>query len=162
MVALVRRFRRAALIALSLATVGVAAAAHDYIVVRSTDPAIAPGRGLDGGQRLAVAVGRTITLMHASGDVVQVKGAAGGVVVPTRKAAGADAQRLEELRVIVSTDSRQVTEGLGQHRTRGGVCPTPASLTTLDAIAQVQSAGCTDEAAKALDAWIASHPAPES
>jgi hypothetical protein len=151
---------RRTLFGLAAALVAGVAAAHDYVVVKSGDPAIAVGRSLDGGQRLALGPGRTVTLMHATGDIVLLKGAADGVVVvPQRKAAKPDAERLEMFRMMVSTDTRQVSEGLGRRRTRGGVCPAAASLTTLEAIAEVEAAGCAAEASDALDAWIDTHPA---
>ena len=37
------------------------------------------GQGFDAGAKLQLAPGKVLTLMHASGDIVRVKGAAGGV-----------------------------------------------------------------------------------
>ena len=160
MVAILKSVRRAFLPALAVAAIGGAAAAHDYVVVATTEPAIVRGTGVDGGQRLAVAPGRSVTLMHAGGALVMLKGAAGGVVAPLRKTAAADTARLEVFRTMVSAKPRETTEGLGSRRTRGGVCPAPDSLTSLDAIAQVQSA-CPEAAAEALGAWLARTPAEE-
>lgn len=157
-----RHLRRATLAALALATIGgAAAAARDYVVVASTEPTVPRGLTIDAGMRLAVTPGRSVTLMHASGDVLKLNGAAGGVVAPARKAASADAARLEVLRVMVTPNTREVSVGSAQRRSRGGVCPSPDSLTTLDAIAAVQTAGCADIAASAFEAWLAAHPAVE-
>jgi len=157
MVAMLKLLHRAALPALALALIAGAAAAHDYIVVASTEPAIARGVAVDGGQKLAVAPGRQVTLMHASGDLLVLKGAAGGVTAPKRKAGDAETARLEVFRTMVAPKPRDVTEGLGARRTRGGVCPEAGALSDLDAIAQAQTGGCPDPAAQALEAWIAGH-----
>ena len=156
-----RYLRRATLAALALVAIGGAAAARDYVVVASTEPTVPRGLTVDAGARLAVTPGRSVTLMHASGDVLKLNGAAGGVVAPARKAASADAARLEVLRAMVTPNTREVTEGAGQRRSRGGVCPSANLLTTLDAIAEVQAAGCGDVAAGAFEAWLAAHPAME-
>jgi hypothetical protein len=160
MVAIPSLIRRAALPALALALIGATAAAHDYVVVATTEPAIVRGTAVDSGQRLAVAPGHSVTLMHAGGALVMLKGARGGVVAPLRKTAAADTARLEVFRTMVAAKPREQTEGLGSRRTRGGVCPAPDSLLSLDAIAQVQPA-CPEAAAEALGAWLARAPAEE-
>lgn len=140
-------------LALALA-LGASAAAHDYIVVASSDPAVAPGQGFDAGARVPLAAGRTATLMYASGDLVALKGAAGGVVLPARRANSAEAQRLDVLRMMVgpAPTGQAVT---ARHR---GVCPALEALTTLDDIAQVYQAGCAELGRTALAAWIEAHP----
>lgn len=156
-----RTLRAAVLPALLCSALAGAAAAHDYIVVASSEPAIARGLAVDGGQKLAVAPGHAITLMHASGALFMLRGAAGGVVAPKHKAVDVETARLEVFRTLVAAKPREVSEGLGARRTRGGVCPAADSLMSLDAIAQVQAAGCTAPAAQALEAWIAAHPPEE-
>ncbi|HET6971553.1 MAG TPA: hypothetical protein VFH92_10545, partial [Phenylobacterium sp.] len=135
-----------------------AAAAHDYVVVASSDPAIPRGQAVDAGARLPLASGRTVTLMYASGDLVTLKGASGGVVAPSRQANSTQAQRLAVLRMMLAPEA---TSGSGGKLTkaRGGICPAPASLSTLDDIAGVAEAGCADEARAAFEAWLAAHPA---
>ncbi len=160
MVAILKLLRRTFLPALAVVAFGGAAAAHDYVVVATTDPAVARGTAVNGGQRLAIAPGRSVTLMHAGGALVMLKGAAGGVVAPLRKTAAADTARLEVFRTMVAAKPREKTEGLGAQRKRG-VCPAPDSLTSLDAIAQVQPA-CPEAAAEALGAWLARTPAEEA
>lgn len=160
MVAILKLLRRAALPGLACALIGGAACAHDYVVVATTEPAIVRGTAVDGGQRLAISPGHSVTLMHAGGALVTLKGANGGVVAPLRKTASADTARLEVFRTMVAAKPREKTEGLGSRRTRGGVCPSPDTLTSLDAIAQVQPA-CPEAAAEALGAWLARTPAEE-
>lgn len=146
---------------LALATFAGAATARDYIVVGSTDPAIARGASYDGGATIPLAPGRTLTLMHASGDMIRLKGATGGVVAPKRQAGQAEAERLAVLRVIVSPPDRK-SSGLYATRTRAGICPEAASIQTLDAIVQVHQGGCAAEAEQALEAWVAAHPATDA
>ena len=161
MVAHLRMLGRASLPAVIAALIAAAAAAHEYVVVASTEPAVTRGLGVDGGQKLAVAPGHAITLMHASGDLLTLKGAAGGVTAPKRQAQSADAARLEVLRTIVAAKPEDTREGLGSRRRTRGVCPAPESLTSLDAIAAVQGP-CPEAAERALEAWIAAHAPPES
>jgi hypothetical protein len=153
------RFRTTSLLAgLALALLATAAAARDYVVVSSTDPAIARGQTFEAGARLAVGPGKAITLMHASGDLVRLRGVAGGVLLPKRVASQGDADRLAILKVIVAPAERSQSGGIKLARTRAGVCPPAENVTTLDAVVQVYQAGCAAVAAEALDAWFASHP----
>lgn len=145
----------APLFALAFAAMAGAAAARDYVVVASSDPAYARGQGLESGARLSLAPGRTLTLMHASGDLLRVKGAASGVVLPVRKANQAEADRLAILRIMVAPAAREMVGDGRVARTRAGICPSPETLETLDAMVQVHQSGCKDAAAQALEAWIA-------
>jgi hypothetical protein len=145
------------ILGLALAALAGAAAASDYIVVGSTDPTIARGQAFDSGVTVALTPGRTLTLMHASGDLVRLTGAPGGVLLPRRQSSQADAERLAILKVIVSRD--QKTPGVARPmRTRAGICPEASAITTLDGVVQAHQGGCSGEAIQALDAWIASHP----
>lgn len=154
------RFRPFVL-ALALSALAGAAAARDYIVVGSTDPTITRGQGYDSGAPVSLAPGRTLTLMHASGDLLRLRGASGVIRLPHRQANQAEADRLAILRVIVAPADSQVAGGMRPTRTRAGVCPEAAAITTLDAIVQVHRGGCAAEAAQALEAWIAAHPPAE-
>lgn len=153
---------RTLLLGLAFAALAGAAAAADYIVVASSDPAIARGTAYDGGAKVALAAGRTLTLMHASGDTIRLKGAANGVVLPTRRAGQGEAERLAMLRIIVAPPQPQTKSSLYATRTRAGVCPEVSAITTLDAIVQVHAGGCATEAAQALEAWLAAHPPTEA
>jgi hypothetical protein len=153
------RFRFASLLAgFALAAFATAAAARDYVVVSSNDPAVARGQSFAAGARLPLPAGKTATLMHASGDLVRIKGAAGGVLLPRRAASQGEADRLAILKEIVAPAERSTVGGMKLAKTRGGVCPRPEAVAALDAIVQVHEAGCPTVAAQALDAWFASHP----
>ena len=155
------RFRLASILAgLTLAAFATAAAARDYVVVSSTDPAVARGQTFMAGARLAIGTGKTVTLMHASGDLVRLRGATGGVLLPKRVASEGDADRLAILKVIVAPAERSTSGGIKLARTRAGICPPTETVTTLDAVVQVYQAGCATVAAEALEAWFASHPPP--
>lgn len=140
-------------LALVVAALAGAAAATDYVVVASTDPAVHRGLEVSAGQRLMLAAGATATLMHASGDVVVLKGSISGATAPrSRPANQAESDRMAVLRLMVSTTSRTVTAPPAG-RTRA-LCPPASALVTLDGIAEAGKAGCTDAAAEALDAYV--------
>lgn len=150
---------RALLLGLGLAGVAAtAAAASDYVVVASSNPAIARGQTFDSGGRLALPMGQTLTLMHASGTVFTVKGAAGGVLLPRRPASSEDADRLATLRFIIAPADRPAQPAPTRIRTRGGVCPLPAALTSLNDIRDAVANGCPESAGPAFDAWLAAAP----
>lgn len=155
-----RRFR-ILLAAAAFAAVASAAAARDYVVVGSNDPAFRRGQGFESGARLDLAPGRTLTLMHASGDVMRIEGAAGGVVLPVRKANQAEADRLAILRVMVAPAAKERVGDGRVARTRSGICPPAETLQALDPIVQVHEAGCKAVAAQALEAWISARTPPE-
>ena len=126
-----------------------AAQAADYVVVKSTDPGIKAGLTLNGGEKVNLAAGQTLTLIAAAGDVTTLKGSAAGAVAPARRTAQADANRLAALKVLIDPPPEGRTFG-GR---RGGVCPDPAALKTLDDILAVQDAGCAAAARVALEAY---------
>jgi hypothetical protein len=138
-------------VALSFAF-GGAAAASDYIVVSSTDPAIKRGQAFDAGAKVPLGAGKTLTLMRASGELVTVRGGAAGVTVPSAKLAAADAARFETIRALVSPPPEGRTFGAR----RGGICPALESLQTLDDIVRVaEQSGCKTVARQALDNYLA-------
>jgi hypothetical protein len=151
-------FRSRVLLGVALAALASSAGARDYIVVASTDPAIARGATYDAGTRLTLASGAKVTLMHASGGVLALRGARGGVVLPRREVVSADAGRLAILKVIVSPAERRVVGGGRLARTRGGICPGPESLVTLDDIAAAAAANCAEPAQTALAAYLEHAP----
>ncbi|PZQ64439.1 MAG: hypothetical protein DI570_05545 [Phenylobacterium zucineum] len=136
---------------LALAAVAGVAVARDYIVVSSTDPALVRGQSFPAGATVSLAPGRTLTLMHASGNLVTVRGAAAGVVMlPGRQSSQVEADRLAIMRTLVAPAPKT-----GLRATRGGICPDVASLASLDAIALAYQSGCRPVASEALEAWIA-------
>jgi len=130
-----------------------AASASDYIVVASTDPAVKRGQPVDAGARLAVAAGKTLTLMRASGEVTTLTAGPAGVVAPGVRMASADGGRLETLKALLEPPPPGRTFGA---RRGGAICPPAASLTSLDAILKAaDTGGCKSVAREALDAYIA-------
>jgi len=126
--------------------------ASDYIVVSSNEAAIARGQAYDAGAKLALGAGKTVTLMRASGEVVTLRGSAGGAVVPGARLAAADTARFETLRALVEPPPAGRTFGAR----RGGICPAIESLVTLDDIVRTaESSGCKTVARQALDAYVA-------
>lgn len=146
----------------ALAAWASAALSADYVVVRSNHPAITRGQAYDAGARIALPAGRSLVLMHASGAMVTLKGSPSGALAPPERAAGGDADRLATLRFILSDADKPATRQA--MRTRGGICPAPDALTSLDAIAQAHQAGCVAAAGEALETWLAARasatPAP--
>ena len=138
-------------VALCLVVSGTAAAS-DYIVVSSTDPAIPRGQAFDAGARVALGAGQTLSLMRASGEVVTVRGAASGATIPGAKLASADTARFETLKALVEPPPAGRTFGAR----RGGICPAVETLTNLDDIVRVaETSGCKTVARQALDAYLA-------
>ena len=138
-------------VVLALGIAGVAQAS-DFIVVYSTDPGIKRGQALDGGARVPLAAGKTLTLMRASGEITTVQGSASGVVLPGTRLAQADTGRLDSLKALLAPPPEGRTFGAR----RGGFCPPVESLTTLDDILRVaDTSGCKSEAREALDAYVA-------
>jgi len=136
---------------LVLATVAAGAAwAGDYVVVSSTDEALKPGMELNGGTRVALAAGKTLTVMHMSGDVAVLRGAAAGVLIPTRTGASGDTARIGQLKALIAPGPTGRTFG----GVRGGVCPEATSLTSINDILAAQAGGCVKEAKAALDAYV--------
>ena len=130
---------------------GVAKAA-DYVVVASTAAAYRPGDELNAGARVDVGPGQTLTLIHASGDVTTVRGAAAGATVPARRATDeADANRMVGLKALIGPAPTGRTFG-GR---RSGVCPLAENLLTIDAILGARKAGCEAPAKAALEAYVA-------
>jgi len=132
-----------------------AAQAADYVVVKSTDPAVRPGVELNAGQRIALGAGQTLTLMSAAGSVSTLRGAAGGAVAP-RAGAQPDNARMAALKTLVDPPPTGRTFGAR----RSGVCPDPSTLKTLDEILSVQSNGCAVQARVALETYIAEQAKP--
>ena len=151
-----RAMFRPALIGLALALVAAgAAAAADYVVVSSTDPAVPKGHQLAQGQRLALGPGQTVTVIHASGRVSVLKGQPGGVVMPGARAANAaENERLQVLRLMVSAAPQQATGRFGRSRS---VCAPAEQLVTFEAITDARRAGCAAEADRALEAYVAAN-----
>lgn len=133
------------------------ALASDYIVVRSTDPAIKRGQAFDAGAKVALGVGQSLTVMRPSGEVATLRGTASGVTLPGARMAASDAARFEALRSLVQPPPEGRTFGAR----RGGVCPAAEALTALDDILKTGDANeCKAVARQALEAYLARTGAP--
>ena len=144
--------RRLLLGVLLAAGVAGAANASDYIVVNSTDPGVKRGMALDAGMRVAVAAGKTLTVMRASGEVTTLQAGPAGVTLPGAKLAANDSAKFDSLKALLEPPPEGRTFGAR----RGGFCPPAESATTLEEILRMaDQAGCKAEARQALDAYIA-------
>lgn len=142
-----------AVLILMFAAFATSAAAADFVVVRSSDPAVIRGQAFEAGDRVPLAAGTSATLMHASGDIITLTGTTGGVSLPKRAASAPDADRMAVLKFILARAPKE--PGARAMRTRGGICPSVEAITTLDAVAAVYQSGCAEQAAKALDTLLA-------
>ena len=137
---------RRAILIFGLMMVAGAAEAGDYVVVASSDPGLIPGQELEGGQQVALAAGRSVTLVHVGGELTVLRGGASGAVVPTRQVASADSTRIAALKSLIAPP----TEGRTFGGRRGGICPDPADLQTVDQILSAQAGGCARQAREAF------------
>lgn len=128
-----------------------AANASDFIVVNSTDPSVKRGQALDAGMRVAVAAGKSLTIMRSSGEITTLQAGAAGVTLPGARLAANDA-RMDSLKALLDPPPQGRTFGAR----RGGFCPPAASAVTLDDILKLaDQSGCKAEAREALDAYVA-------
>lgn len=132
------------------AAVGLAGAAQaaDFVVVSSTDPAIARGQAYESGALIQLARGQSIVLIDTAGQVTRLTGGPSGVVAPRRQMANVNEERIAVLKMLV-----------GPPRVRragpsGKVCP-EADLSVLDGIVTVaQVDGCLSTARTAFEAYV--------
>jgi hypothetical protein len=124
------------------------AAASDFVVLKSTDPAFKPGQQLAGGSNISLAAGKELVLIHASGMVRKLTGMGRAVQLPAVQAASASDHRTEVLKLMVAQP----------RRTRSLIppaCPAPETLTTLDAIlAAGEQEACLPLARQALATYV--------
>ena len=126
------------------------AAAADYIVVGSTDPAFARGQELVAGQKVALKPGHRITILGPKGEVLILQGERNGASVPAR-AAAPDTEQFAVLRLMISGAPPARPAGFRMRV----ACPEAESLVAVDAIVWARKAGCETQAAAALDAYVA-------
>ena len=136
---------------------GGAALAHDFIVVSSTDPSVRTGQALDAGEHLAIAPGRTVTVIRTSGEVITVQGHTGGATLPGVQTAQADTGRFDALHALFQAPPSGRTFGA-----RRGFCPGSDALTTLDSIIQADKSGCKRASREAFQAYLKKAGAPDA
>ncbi len=137
--------------------IGGAALAHDFIVVSSTDPAVRTGLALDAGAHVAIAPGKSVTVIRTSGEVVTVQGGAHGATLPGLQTAQVDTGRFEALHALFQAPPSGRTFGA-----RRGFCPGSDSLTTLDSILQADRSGCKRASREAFQAYLKKAGAPDA
>lgn len=143
-------------LAMSAGLAGAAQAA-DFVVVSSTDPAIARGREVAGGESLQIAPGRSIVLVDKAGQVTRLAGAAAPIVAPRRQYANVNEDRVAVLKLLVAPARvRRAAPGLEK------VCP-QADLTQFDGIVTVAVVdGCLTTARAAFDAYVLKAVGPDT
>lgn len=126
------------------------ALADDYIVARSSDPAIERGSAWAAGASLALGVGGRVTLVTPSGEVLNLEGADGGIVLPAR--AGGGNASTEALQALVKRPLPRRSFGA----MRGpGDCPAAEELTSLETILEAAAReGCERNARVALENFL--------
>jgi hypothetical protein len=149
-----RRLVFGGLLALAM---GGAALAHDFIVVSSTDPSVHTGQALDAGAHLAIAPGKSVTVIKTSGEVVTIQGGAQGATLPSLMTAQTDAGRFDALHALFQAPPAGRTFGA-----RRGFCPSAEALTTLDSILQADKSGCKRASREAFQAYLKKAGAPNA
>jgi len=127
---------------------GGAAQAADFVVVQSTDPAIARGATYDSGALIQLAPGQSIVLVDTAGQVTRLVGGARGAVVPRLQMASVSEERMAVLKMLVAPPRmRRAGPSLPN-------CP-QADLSTIDGIFTVaQVDGCLSTARAAFDTYV--------
>jgi hypothetical protein len=142
-----------------LLAVGLAGAAEaaDFVVVSSTDPAVARGQEYASGQAVQIAPGKSVVLIDPAGNVKRLVGGAAAQALPRRQVASVDDQRMAVVKLLVAPPRmRRATPKLDQ------VCP-QADLATFEGILTVAPVdGCLTRAREAFDAYVdkAAGPVP--
>src|SRR4051812_20076841 len=108
---------------LALACAG-AAQASDFIVVNSTDPAIARGQAFDAGARVPLAGGKKLPRRRPRGEGPRGGGAGAGAPLPSKRVASAAAANFDPLPPLLPPPPGGRPFGAR----RGGFCPPVESL----------------------------------
>lgn len=134
---------------LSLAAAATAAA--DFVVVRSSVPALAKGTQLTAGQKIDLPAGQQVTVVSMGGEITVLRGAVGGVTLPALQA-GASRASSAALAALVTRPAPRRSFGAMRGKED---CPAPESLNSLEAIlAAAQVEACATLAQQALDRWV--------
>jgi hypothetical protein len=128
---------------------GSVAQAAEFIVVGSTDPNLKTGQSLDGGEHLPLYAGRTLTLMRPSGEVLTIRGAPSGIVLPGASAGQGGGSKFDAVQALFARPPSGHTYGA-----RRGFCPGPEILDNIDAIVRANQAGCHADARAAFIEYL--------
>lgn len=135
------------MLAVGAALTGVAHAG-DYVVVRSTDPAIARGATFDAGSEVTVAPSSSVAVLSSGGALTTLQG--GKAKLPPL-ASSSGASTASTVSAILTRNPPRRVMGA----TRGaGVCPTLEDLKTLEQILAAEAAECRVVSRLALEAYI--------
>ncbi|WP_296598300.1 hypothetical protein [Phenylobacterium sp.] len=141
-----------------LLAAGLAGVAHaaDFVVVSSTDPAIARGAEYASGQAIQISPGRSIVLIDPAGNVKRLVGAPKAVVLPKRQVASLDEDRMAVVRLLVAPQrTRRAMPSLNPS------CP-QTDLATFEGIVAVAPVdGCLTRAREAFEAYVGKAAGPD-
>lgn len=140
---------------LSLA-VGTAAVAADYVVARSNVAAIGKGTQFAAGASVPLEEGQVLTLVSSGGEVLVLRGAAGGVRLPAL-AGGAQAASVSALTALVNRPPPRRSFGAMRGK---DTCPAIETLITMESILAASAIeGCGTLARDALERYIVAREA---
>lgn len=144
-----------AMMAISLAA-GTAAMAADYVVARSNVATIGKGTQFAAGASVPLEDGQVLTLVSSGGEVLVLRGAAGGVRLPAL-AGGAQAAAVATLTALVNRPPPRRSFGAMRGKE---TCPAIETLTTMESILAASAVeGCGTLARDALERYIVAREA---
>lgn len=134
---------------------GGVAHADNFVVVRSSDPAVAARSMFTSGQTVSVRKGASLTVINGAGALSTLTSRSGAITLPGA-ASEADAQKASAMRAILERPQARRTFGAmrgGTHQV--GDCPLASELKTMDDIIKADADDCNDVAQEALAAFVA-------
>ncbi|MBU6378935.1 MAG: hypothetical protein KJS95_10440 [Gammaproteobacteria bacterium] len=135
---------------------GTVAVAADYVVARSNVASIAKGAQFAAGANLPLEDGQVVTMVSSGGEVVVLRGAAGGVRLPAL-AGGAQSASVAALTALVNRPPPRRSFGAMRGKE---TCPAVETLTTMDSILAASAVeGCGLIARDALERYIVAREA---
>jgi hypothetical protein len=152
---MVRKGLIGVIVAMSLAA-GTVAAAADYVVARSNVATIGKGTQFAAGASVPLEEGQILTLVSSGGEVMVLRGAAGGVRLPAL-AGGAQTASVAALTALVNRPPPRRSFGAMRGKE---TCPAIETLTTMESILAASAAeGCGTLARDALERYIVAREA---
>lgn len=130
---------------------GTAALAADYVVARSSVATIAKGTQFAAGASVPLEPGQLLTMVSAGGEVLVLKGAAGGVRLPAL-ASGPQSASVAALTALVNRPPPRRSFGAMRGKEN---CPPAETLNAMDNIlAAAAIDGCATMAREALERYL--------
>jgi hypothetical protein len=138
-------------LACGLLTGGTAALAADYVVARSNVATIAKGAQFAAGASVPLEPGQMLTMVSAGGEVLVLKGAAGGVRLPAL-ASGPQSASVAALTALVNRPPPRRSFGAMRGKEN---CPAAETLNTMENILAASAIeGCATMAREALERYL--------